>query len=157
MPLILFLNHNTTEGFLCRMPFHYTHSLPGSIQHTPIVVEYLMGRFVLKYKFIFIHKHEDFFLDFFLSLSLSSILNVLVLSLKDQAKIIGIQMRPTGSEPILLATCFCSFVIFAQFLGNCLKIDNVVRNDLIFIIFACDAILLGRATCLAGPACSICQ
>jgi hypothetical protein len=58
MPRILFLDHNTIEGFLCiGLSFTCTFS-SGSVQHTPVVFEYylVIGLPVLGYVSVFIQK-----------------------------------------------------------------------------------------------------
>jgi hypothetical protein len=90
-------------------------SFPGSVQHTPVVSEYLEVRSgpSVYNAFILFHEVVIFLGDH--SLPFFSILNVLVLCFNSNVKELHVKTHSGGSKPFLLAICFRSFMVLAQF------------------------------------------
>jgi hypothetical protein len=95
--------------------------VPGSIQHTPVVIEYLVSKYnafvVFQKVFIFLF---DGPVPFF------SIFNVLVFRFDSSANHLNVEPIACGSKPLLLAACHCYGMVLAQFFSNCVTIKGVV-------------------------------
>jgi hypothetical protein len=110
-----------------------TFIVPGSVQHTPVVIEYLVSEYNA-----FIVFQEVFIFLFDGPVPFFSIFNVLVFRFDSSANHLNVEPIACGSKPLLLATCYCFGMVLAQFFSNCLRIKGVVAvlNGLIFSISA---------------------
>jgi hypothetical protein len=110
-----------------------TFFIPGSVQHTHVVIEYLGSVYNA-----FVVLHEGFIFLIYSPLPFFSIFNVLVLRFDSSANTLHVETMACGSKPLLLATCHCFFMVLAQFFSNCLTVEGVIAvlHGLIFSCFA---------------------
>jgi hypothetical protein len=106
-----------------------TFIVPGSVQHTPVVIKYLVSEYNA-----FVFFQEVFIFLFDGLFPFCCIFDVLVFRFDSSANHLNVEPIACGSKPLLLSTCHCCGMVFAQFFNNCLTIKGVVAvlNGLVF-------------------------
>jgi hypothetical protein len=99
-----------------------TFFIPGSNQHTPVVIEYLGSIYNALLVF-----HEVFTFLNYSPLPFFSIFDVLVLCFDSRANTSHVKTMTCGSKPLLLVTChYCFCMVLPLSFNNCLTVEGVI-------------------------------
>jgi hypothetical protein len=84
--------------------------LLGSVQHTPVVMEYLVSEYnaFVVFQEVFIFLFDGLF-------SFCCIFDVLVFCFNSSANHLNVEPIACGSKPLLLPTCHCCGMVLAEF------------------------------------------
>jgi hypothetical protein len=106
-----------------------TFIVPGSVQHTPVVIEYLVSEYnaFVVFQEVFIFLFDGLF-------PFCCIFDVLVFHFDSSVNHLNVEPIACVSKPLLFSTYHCCGMVLAQFFSKCLTNKGVVAvlNSLVF-------------------------